>query len=408
MNIKDYAEQRQKLMDEARAALNSGDLALAKEKREAIEALDAEKEKHDKEVANLNALLAMEVRAPLNLEEKSAEPKGGVPGEKTGGAPRDEETLYRNAFARTLMNQPLNSEEAAVFARVNSGVEVHGALQTAATHTVVIPNTLVQQIWKEMGEAHPILRAVPRTYVKGKITYPREKDGGDNATWYDESTDVTSGSFTLDSIELDGYELAKSILISWKLEKMSIDAFLTYIANLIAEKMGNALAAAIVSGTGSSQPQGIVTALEAESSTPQVLTWTASTDEVDYAKLTEFMGLIRSGYASGAAIYAKNSFIWNVLANLLDETGRPYFITDVISGGVGRLFGHIVYEEDAIPDDAMLMVNVQRGYKMNVQEEISLLRDEYMTKRQTEFMGYAILDGKPITTKAFVYLKKSE
>ena len=29
MNIKDYAEQRQKLMDEARAALNSGDLALA-------------------------------------------------------------------------------------------------------------------------------------------------------------------------------------------------------------------------------------------------------------------------------------------------------------------------------------------------------------------------------------------
>lgn len=408
MNIKDYAEQRQKLMGEARAALDGGDLALAKEKREAIEALDAEKEKHDKEAANLNALFAMKVSAPLNLEEKSVEPKGGIPGEKTGITPRDDETLYRSAFARTLMNQPLSADESAVFARMNSGLEVHGTLQTASTHTIVIPNTLVEQIWKEMGEAHPILRAVPKTYVKGKLTYPREKDGGDNATWYDESTEVTSGSFTLDSIELDGYELAKSILISWKLEKMSIDAFLTYIANLIAEKMGNALAAAIVSGTGTKQPQGIVTALEAEASTPQVLTWTANTDAVDYAKLTEFMGKIRSGYASGAVIYAKNSFIWNVLANLLDETGRPYFIADVISGGVGRLFGHVVYEEDAIPDDAMLMANVQRGYKMNVQEEISLLRDEYMTKRQTEFMGYAILDGKPITTKAFVYLKKSE
>ena len=66
-----------------------------------------------------------------------------------------------------------------------------------------------------------------------------------------------------------------------------------------------------------------------------------------------------------------------------------------------------VYEEDAVPDNAMLLANVARGYRMNVQEEISLLRDEYMTKRQTEFMGYAILDGKPITTKAFVYLKKS-
>lgn len=392
-------------MDEARDALNASDLALAKEKREAIEALDAEKEKLDKEAANLNALLAMKVSAPANIEDKSVEPDGARSAGKTGGV-RDEEALYRSAFARTLMNQPLSADESAVFVRYNVE-DIRGDLQTAATHTVVIPNTLVQQIWKEMGEAHPILRAVPRTYVKGKITYPREKDGGDNAAWYDESTEVTSGSFTLDSIELDGYELAKSILISWKLEKMSIDAFLTYIANLIAEKMGNALAAAIVSGTGSKQPQGIVTALEAETSTPQVLTWTASTDEVDYAKLTEFMGKIRSGYASGAAIYAKNSFIWNTLANLLDETGRPYFIADVISGGVGRLFGHVVYEEDAVPDNAMLLANVARGYRMNVQEEISLLRDEYMTKRQTEFMGYAILDGKPITTKAFVYLKKS-
>lgn len=406
MNIKDYAEQRQKLMDEARAALNSGDLALAKEKREAIEALDAEKERLDKEAANLNALFAMKVSAPANIEDKSVEPDGARSAGKTGGV-RDEEALYRSAFARTLMNQPLSTDESAVFARMNSGLEVHGTLQTASTHTIVIPNTLVEQIWKEMSEAHPILRAVPKTYVKGKLTYPREKDGGDNATWYDESTEVTSGSFTLDSIELDGYELAKSILISWKLEKMSIDAFLTYIANLIAEKMGNALAAAIVSGTGTKQPQGIVTALEAESSTPQVMTWTATSDEVDYAKLTEFMGKIRSGYSSGAVIYAKNSFIWNVLANLLDETGRPYFIADVISGGVGRLFGHVVYEEDAVPENAMLLANVARGYRMNVQEEISLLRDEYMTKRQTEFMGYAILDGKPITTKAFVYLKKT-
>ena len=405
--MKDYIEKRQKLMDEARDALNAGDLALAKEKREAIEALDAEKEKHDKEAASLNALLAMKVSAPLNLEDKSAAPAGGISAEKMNNGPRDEETLYRSAFARTLMNQPLSADESAVFARMNSGLEVHGTLQTASTHTIVIPNTLVEQIWKEMGEAHPILRAVPQTFVKGKITYPREKDGGDNAAWYDESTTVTTATVQLNSIELDGYELAKAILISWQLEKMSIDAFITYIGTLIAEKMGNALAAAIVSGTGTNQPQGIVTALEAEASTPQVLTWTADTDAVDYAKLTEFMGKIRSGYASGAGIYAKNSFIWNVLANIVDETGRPYFISDVISGGVGRLFGHIVYEEDAIPDDAMLMANVQRGYKMNVQENIALLREDKMLERHTAYMGYAILDGKPITTKAFVYLKKS-
>ena len=156
--MKDYIEKRQKLMDEARDALNASDLALAKEKREAIEALDAEKEKLDKEAANLNALLAMKVSAPANIEDKSVEPDGARSAGKTGGV-RDEEALYRSAFARTLMNQPLSADESAVFARYNVE-DIRGDLQTAATHTVVIPNTLVQQIWKEMGEA----QTYPQTF----------------------------------------------------------------------------------------------------------------------------------------------------------------------------------------------------------------------------------------------------
>lgn len=406
MTVEEYKNKRNELMSAATDAVTSGDVEAAAAKRTEIENLDASFDAEQRELANLAALKERKM-IDITIPRDNA-PQSLTPAAKTQDV-LDEDATYRRAFAHTLMGFRLPAEEAEIFDKVNRIIapDIQNATQTASTHTIVIPNTLVEQIWKEMGEAHPILRAVPKTYVKGKLTYPREKDGGDNATWYDESTEVTSGSFTLDSIELDGYELAKSILISWKLEKMSIDAFLTYIANLIAEKMGNALAAAIVSGTGTKQPQGIVTALEAESSTPQVMTWTETSDEVDYAKLTEFMGKIRSGYSSGAVIYAKNSFIWNVLANLLDETGRPYFIADVISGGVGRLFGHVVYEEDAVPENAMLLANVARGYRMNVQEEISLLRDEYMTKRQAEFMGYAILDGKPITTKAFAYLKKS-
>lgn len=406
MTVEEYKNKRNELMSAATDAVTSGDVEAAAAKRAEIEALDENYDAEQRELANLAALKERKM-IDITIPRDNA-PQSLTPAAKTQDV-LDENAIYREAFAHTLMGFRLPAEEAEIFDKVNRSLapDIQNATQTASTHTIVIPNTLVEQIWKEMGEAHPILRAVPKTYVKGKLTYPREKDGGDNATWYDESTEVTSGSFTLDSIELDGYELAKSILISWKLEKMSIDAFLTYIATLIAEKMGNALAAAIVSGTGTKQPQGIVTALEAESSTPQVMTWTETSDEVDYAKLTEFMGKIRSGYSSGAVIYAKNSFIWNVLANLLDGTGRPYFIADVISGGVGRLFGHVVYEEDAVPENAMLLANVARGYRMNVQEEISLLRDEYMTKRQAEFMGYAILDGKPITTKAFAYLKKS-
>ncbi|MCQ4765716.1 hypothetical protein, partial [Cloacibacillus evryensis] len=60
-----------------------------------------------------------------------------------------------------------------------------------------------------------------------------------------------------------------------------MDAFMPYVISLIAEKMGNALAKAVVEGKGKagdsgswkSQPQGIAVALEAETSTPQIVTY---------------------------------------------------------------------------------------------------------------------------------------
>lgn len=416
MTVEEYRNRRNELMSAATDAVHSGNVEIAAERRAEVEALDARFDAEQRELTNLAALEGREI-IDITI------PRGGAPVPQSLTpvarlqAERDEDAIYREAFAHTLMGFRLPSEEAEIFDRVNHSLapDIQNATQTAATHTVVIPKTLVDAIWKEMGELHPILNAVPKTFVKGKLSYPYETVSGDNASFYDEDTEVTEGSFTISALDLDGYELAKALKISWKLQKMSIDSFLAYVASLVAEKMANALAAAIVSGRGvagandnwKSQPQGIITALDAESSTPQEITWTPTSDEVTYLKITSLMSKIRSGYAAGAVIYAKNDFIWNTLANIKDSNGRPYFIADVMSGGVGRLFGHVVYEEDAIPSDAMLLANVGQGYLMNVQEDISLLQDEHMTKRTTTYMGYAILDGKVRTTKAFAYLKKS-
>jgi HK97 family phage major capsid protein len=196
---------------------------------------------------------------------------------------------------------------------------------------------------------------------------------------------------------------------------MSIDAFLVYLRDNLALKMGDALATAIFSGKGKageedvwkSEPLGIVTALEAESLTPQVITWTPTSDPINYAKLTAMMAKMKSGYASGAAIFAKNDFIWNYLANVLDESKRPYFIANPINGGVGMMFGKVVYEEDAAPADGMVLANVARGYKINAQENVTMYTEDQIKSRITDYMAYAIIDGKPISTAPFVYLKKS-
>ena len=104
--MKDYIEKRGKLMAEAKAALDGSDLALAKEKREAIEALDAEKEKYDREAAGLNALMAMEAKAPLRVEDKSVaapELTAAAPAAKMDVSAKEREV---EAFKAFLIGQP--------------------------------------------------------------------------------------------------------------------------------------------------------------------------------------------------------------------------------------------------------------------------------------------------------------
>ena len=193
---------------------------------------------------------------------------------------------------------------------------------------------------------------------------------------------------------------------------MSIDAFLPYITSKLAEKMGNALAKGIISGKGkpaqgdnSFKPQarGIKTVLEAEDNTPQVVTYTS---EITYDDLTTAMGKVKSGYSANACFYATNSTIWNQIAHIKDTTGRPIFIPDATLGGVGRLFGKIVKEEDAMKDGEILLGAINKGYIMNINEDMTIYTEDHIGDRATDYMGYAIVDGDVLTTKAFALIKK--
>lgn len=76
--------------------------------------------------------------------------------------------------------------------------------------------------------------------------------------------------------------------------------------------------------------------------------------DLEYTNLTAAMGGLHSSYVNGAAIYANNATIWSTLANLVDGNGRPMFIADVMSGGVGRIFGRVVKADASISEGEIL------------------------------------------------------
>lgn len=408
MTKENYLNKRNNLLAMAESLINEGKAQEATAKMGEVEALDKAFEDVTKAQANLNAM--KDNHKAINLTQQSVRVEGEQVANSFSSTPsaKDEKKLYNSAFAKVLMNKPLTHDEQTAFNNVND--MFRNTVQNVDDHQILIPETVQKGIWKEIAESHPLYADLNPTFVPGDLVIIKETSEGTDAEWVDEKTQSEDDELGFGHLKLTGCELQKTVTISWKMKKMSPDYFLSYIQTRLAEKMGNALANGIINGKGKPsasehkpQARGIVTALEAQGSTPQVVTYSTS---MAYTDLTALVSKIRSGYLNGAAIYANNKTIWSDLANVLDANGRPIFIPDVTAGGVGRILGLVVKEEASVKEGALLLGNVAKGYSLNINENVTMYQEDHVKTRTTDYTAYAIVDGDVLTENAFAYLKK--
>ena len=400
MNKEKYLEMRAAMLYEAQDLINEGKIEEAAAKRKEIEKLDAEFEEASKEQANLDALNKVDDKV-TDMKNLSVDEGGLKPVDNT--AEKLNQANYETVFAKVALQRDLTSDEINLYNQMNpENVYTHNTTNTE----IVIPETVVGGIIDKMKELHPILADVTSTNIKGTVKYVKRTaiPAGD-ADYYDEATVTADEENTFGELTLGGKELAKAVTVTWKLQAMAIADFIPFIQRELGERMGSAKAKAFVRGKGDAKyPQGVITAIEAEASTPQKIAYKA--DGLTYKDITAAMSKIKSGYVSGSKIYANNSTIWSTLANLLDGQGRPLFIPDVTTGGVGRIFGVAVVEEDAMNDGEILIGNMGSGYKENISEPMKLVTEQHAKARTTDFVGYEVHDGGVIDEKAFAYMVK--
>ena len=394
-----YLETRAAMLEEAQNLINEGKIEEAATKRAEIEKLDVDFEEASKEQANLDALNNEDGKV-ADMKNLSVEEGGLKVVEKLENKNK---VNYEDVFAKVALQRDLNEDEVNLFNQMNpENVYTHNTTNTE----VVIPETVIGGIIDTMQELHPILADVVPTRIKGTVKYVKRTGipAGD-ADYYDEATATADEQNTFGELTLNGKELSKAVTVTWKLQAMAIADFIPFITRELAERMGAAKAKAFVKGKGDTKyPQGVVTAIEAEASTPQKVSYKA--DGLTYKDITAAMAKIKSGYVSGAKIYANNATVWGTLANLMDGQQRPLFIPDVTVGGVGRIFGIPVMEEDAMGDGEILIGNMAAGYKENVSESMKLVTEQHAKQRTTDFVGYEVHDAGVIDEKAFAYLVK--
>ncbi len=401
MTREQYLNQRKALVDEAQKLIDEGSAKEAEAKMKEIKELDDKWDSIAQAQANFDAMNKEPVAVRgITVEDAFGKDKGG----KEAAAAFESED-YKNAWAKTLMGRPLSDEESTIYKMVNEEFT-----HTTGNTNVVIPKSVAAGIWEIAGELYPYFADVNKSYVNGVFSMIMD-DTSSDAAWYTEDDENEDGKETFKDFNLGGCELSRSITVSWKLKEMAMEDFIPYIQRKMAKKMGAGAGYGATHGAGAKaadgkpEPMGTVTALLTEKDTPQVVIYTG---KPSYTDITKARALIKSGYGAGLSIYANSSTIWSQLANVVDANKRPLFIPDPTNQGVFRILGMVVKEDDSMKDGEILFSNAKDGYHMNINKEISMMTEEHVKKRRTDYCGYAIMDGNILTSKAHALLTTQE
>lgn len=78
------------------------------------------------------------------------------------------------------------------------------------------------------------------------------------------------------------------------------------------------------------------------------------------------------------------------LANVTDKNGKPIFIPDPSESGVFRVLGMMVKQDDSMEDGEVLMSSPYVGYQANVNKDLTVMTEDHVKARNTDYCGYAI------------------
>ncbi|NOK15314.1 phage major capsid protein, partial [Corallococcus exercitus] len=183
---------------------------------------------------------------------------------------------YRSAYLKRLQGRDLTETE-------------QRALTTAANSAgAAVPTTTLNMIIDKLRQTSALFPRITVSYVPGNLSLV-VANAKNAAAWKAEGTDGTPADDTVINVNLTGFELIKLVEISAAAQAMTIDAFEAYIASELGRQMAIAVENAILNGTGSGQPTGILTgvAWDATNST----TW-ANGGNVGYDNIVDGLALL--------------------------------------------------------------------------------------------------------------------
>ena len=309
----------------------------------------------------------------------------------------DQDKEYRSAWLKTLQGKALTENE-------------QRAYSTAANSALpAIPESTANEIIKKMYEVAPILQRCKIFHVPGNFKFAVEGTNSD-AALHTENASITAASDSLGSVSLTGYEIVKLVKASRATVNMTINAFESYIVEIIAEAIARKIENYIFAGTGSNQPGGVANGGKGSNGA-----YTAGTDQVTVAAsanvaeadITTLYGMLASGYERNAVwAMSKATFFAYFYAlmnksknNLIEFANGKYYIMGCEVYFTGSLAKGVAY----LGDFSYIVGNYS--------QDITVVKSEHsgLATNSVDYLGSCVFDSKAIAgLGAFVKFVKTQ
>ena len=271
----------------------------------------------------------------------------------------------------------------------------------------VVPTTILDKIVSKMESVGGIYALVTKTAYKGGVSIPKQTLKP-VATWVAEGAGSDKQKYTGGNITFTYHKLRCAVSVSFETDAMSIAAFETLLVNNIVEAMVKALEKAIVAGTGTGQPTGIITSTEYA----EIVEVAAQ----DYDSLVRAEAAVPEAYETTAKwCMSKKTFMGYV--GMTDKQGQP--IARVNYGVNGKperyLLGREVVLTEHLPNFSTANANDKfafifdfANYDLNTNYAIGIKKYEDNDSDDQITKGIMLADGKVVDGNGLVILKKIE
>ena len=351
------------------------------------------------------------IKEQIDIIERTAEMKKELAAnaEAREAAPK---ATRKGAFEKYLRNgmSSLNSNERSLMAELRGT-----STQIAGTDSLggfLVPQDFSNELDMATLFTGEVERLAKKLNTAGGalLDYPTINDTATDAALTSEAAAVTVQDMTFANAQLSAYNYASQVRVSMQLLQDNAFDLNAFLAEAMGERIARATNGAFTSGTGSSQPQGIITGASLGNTA-------ASATAIAADDILDLIHSIDPSYRNKPTfgLMAHDNVIAAIRAlGLGSANDFPIFIPSMEAGQPDKLFGYNIYynndmESSIATGNKTLLAADFSKFVVRSAGGVQMVRlnERYMDELEVGFVSYARKDSKVLDTRAVKYLAQA-